>query len=380
MQTDIYIIQPGDTLTSIADKFQITLHDLTFLNDISGSEPLVVGQSILFPHRRMPVVSLAYFQLNRLDDLARTLKQIGQSITYGALFQLPVTTDGVFIIPQVQIQWYVALLYSFHILPLLVITNLGPERFDPDLAKAVIRDETLRVQTIQNLVRILSHYGFAGVNIDFENVAAADRDLFTDFIKTIKLVLGSAGYLVTLTVPPKNSDTSDQTQDAYDYKALGNWADLVFIMTYDWGYMGGPPMAVAPLNEIQKVLSYALSKIPSFKIIQGIPLYGYDWPIPFTQGVLAKTVTLIEVYHIAQRFGAQINYDPLAQSPYFNYTDETGQEHVVWFEDTRSVRAKYAGARNLDLGGVGFWSGQNNPYGFQQNWITLNEIFQIKKN
>lgn len=379
MKTDIYTIQPGDTLSGIAARFQIPVSDLSSLNGISVSESLVVGQSILIPHLRKTIVSLAYFQLNRLDDLARSLRQIGQSVTYGALFQIPVTKDGLFLIPEnAHIDWFINLLNSHHIQPLLVITNLTPEKFDPDLAKAVIGDETLKNQLINNLVRILSFYGFAGVNIDFENIAAADQDLYNEFIRSIKQTLSPEGYLVTLTVPPRNSDT-DPTYGAYDYETLGKWADYIFIMTYDWGYPLGPPMAVAPLNEVQKVLTYALSKVSSSKIIQGIPLYGYDWPLPFTVENPARAVTLVEVYNIARRFGATINYDAVAQSPFFNYTNETGKDHVVWFEDSRSVRAKYAGARNLGLGGVGFWSGQNYPYGFHQNWIIFEEMFQIIK-
>lgn len=378
METDILVIEATDTLEGIGGKLKIPVKVLSCLNDMAPGRQLVVGEAILIPVIRNTIISLAYFQLNRLDDLARTLGQIGQSITFGALFELPVTTDGVFLIPQnPHIEWFVRLLKSHRIQPLLVITNLTPNGFDSQLAKSAIGDETLKNQIIHNLSRVLSFYGFSGVNIDFENVAAADRDLFSGFIRSIQQTLGPEGYRVTLTVPPKNSDAS---YEAYDYKTLGEWADAIFIMTYDWGYPAGPPMAVAPLNEVQKVLRYALSKISNSKIIQGIPLYGYDWQLPFSADNPARAVTLVKVYEIARRFSASIQYDPLAESPFFNYQDERGKEHVVWFEDARSVRAKYARARNLDLGGIGFWSGQNLPYGFPQNWVIFQEMFKIYKN
>ena len=378
METDILVIESTDTLEGIAGKLKIPVKALSFLNDMAPSQQLVAGEAILIPARRNTIISFAYFQLNRLDDLARTLQQIGQSITFGALFELPVTKDGVFLIPKdTPIEWFIGLLKSHQIQPLLVITNLTPGGFDPELAKSVIGDETLKNQIIRNLSRVLSFYGFSGVNVDFENVAAADRDLFSGFIRSIQQALGPEGYQVTLTVPPKNSDSS---YEAYDYETLGRWADAIFIMTYDWGYPSGPPMAVAPLNEVKKVLTYALSKIPNSKIIQGVPLYGYDWQLPFSADTPARAVTLVKVYEIARRFGASIQYDPLAESPFFYYQDDTGKEHVVWFEDARSVRAKYAGARNFNLGGIGFWSGQNLPYGFRQNWVLFQEMFQIYKN
>jgi spore germination protein len=378
--TDIYVVRPGDTLSGIAGKLNISVNELSRLNNIALSSPLVVGQAILIPRLRKPIISLAYFQLNNLESLARTLPEIASLITYGALFQFSVTRDGLIAIPaEIPVGRFVTLLRSYNIIPLITITNLTPEKFDPDLARAVISNEAIKALLIHNLGAVLAFYGLAGVNIDFENVNAEDRELYTGFIRDLKLILGAKGYLVTLTVPPKNADDAETpVKAAYDYQSLGAWADSIFIMAYDWGYQAGPPMAVAPINEIQKVLSYAVSMIPPFKIIQGIPLYGYNWQLPFTPGTLARVVNLVDVYDLARRYGATIEYDPVAQSPNFGYTDETGNEHIVWFEDARSVRAKYAGARNFDLGGVGFWSGQNYPYGSRQNWIIFDEMFQLR--
>jgi spore germination protein len=380
-ETDIYVVRPGDTLAGIAGKLDISVNELSRLNNIALSSPLVVGQAILIPHLRKPIISLAYFQLNNLESLTRTLPEIAFLITYGALFQFSVTRDGLIAVPaEIPVGRFVTLLRSYNIIPLITITNLTPEKFDPDLARAVIGNEAIKTLLIHNLGAVLAFYGLAGVNIDFENVNAEDRELYTGFIRDLKLILGAKGYLVTLTVPPKNADDAETpAKAAYDYQSLGAWADSIFIMAYDWGYQAGPPMAVAPINEIQKVLSYAVSMIPPFKIIQGIPLYGYNWQLPFTPGTLARAVNLVDVYDLARRYGATIEYDPVAQSPNFGYTDETGNEHIVWFEDARSVRAKYAGVRNFGLGGAGFWSGQNYPYGFRQNWIIFDEMFQLMK-
>jgi spore germination protein len=272
------------------------------------------------------------------------------------------------------------LLKSFDIAPLLVLTNLTTEKFDGDLAKAIINDETMKALLIRNLLFLLKNYGFSGVNVDFENVYPEDRQSFSNFIRDLKQILGPEGYLVTLTVPPKNSDDSEsRSKGAYDYQALGQWADLVFIMTYDWGYIGGPPMAVSPINEVRKVLAYAITKIPPYKIIQGIPLYGYNWQLPYGPGSRTTAVNLVDVYDLARRYHAVIDYDLVAQSPNFRYTSEDGKEHIVWFEDARSVKVKYKTALNFNLGGVGFWSSKNSPYGFPQNWVIFDEMFQPVK-
>jgi spore germination protein len=379
MQTNIYVVQSQDTLEQIAFKLGVPFTDLLYLNGMSPTVQLVVGQAILIPQIQKPIVSLGYFHLDEVANLDRTLAEVGEFFTYGAIFQFPITTGGAIIIPKdINVNGIVDLFKSFNILPLMVITNLGPEKFDSDLARAVISDETLKVQMISNLITLMAAYGFVGVNIDFEIVYPEDRELFTGFIRDLKLVFDAYGYLVTIAVPPKNSDDpKEPSKGAYDYQALGQWADFVFIMTYDWGFMGGPPMAVSPINEVQKVMSFATTVIPPFKILQGIPLYGYNWQLPFSPGTLATVVNLVDVYDLARRYHAVINFDPVAQSPYFRYLDEKNIEHEVWFEDARSVTAKYELIRNFNLRGPGFWSGLNYPYGFPQNWIIFDEMFQL---
>ena len=76
-------------------------------------------------------------------------------------------------------------------------------------------------------------------------------------------------------------------------------------------------MAVAPINKVRQVIEYAVTEIPSAKIDMGIPNYGYDWPLPYEKGVTrARTIGNIEAVNIAVRYGAVIQYDEIAQTPY----------------------------------------------------------------
>ena len=375
----LYTIQPGDTLERIAYKLGVSTAGLLCLNDFSPTEKLVTGQAILTPFVRKPLESLGFFQLRDLNGLRETVAKIGPLLTYGSLFEFPVTPAGeILVADEANTAGAVYLLESFHVLPLMTLTNLTPEKFDPDLARAVIQDETVKARLLVNLATVLERYRFGGVNIDFENVSPDDRTFFSDFIRDLKLTLGAAGYHVSVTVPPKEADLpNDAAKGAYSYFDLGQWSDFVFIMTYDWGYLSGPPMAVAPINEVRKVLSYATTQIPSCRILQGIPLYGYDWPLPYAPGNRATVVNLMEVYEMARRYQTEIQFDPVAASPYFNYRDAEDREHVVWFEDARSLLIKYQTARDLDLGGFGFWYGRNAPYGIPQGWVLLDEMFAI---
>lgn len=133
-------------------------------------------------------------------------------------------------------------------------------------------------------------------------------------------------------------------------------------------------MAVAPLNKVREVVEYALTKIPSEKIHLGIPNYGYDWTLPFVQGT-SKAVTIgnVQAVQIAIAQGSAILFDEIAQSPYFTYTAQ-GAAHEVWFEDVRSLSAKFGLVKEYQLRGMSYWQIMQL---FRANWLLLDHTFTI---
>lgn len=142
-----------------------------------------------------------------------------------------------------------------------------------------------------------------------------------------------------------------------------------------WGYTYGPPMAVAPLNQVTRVVDYALSEIPKEKIWMGMPNYGYDWKVPYQKDTMARSISNQQAIALAQKYYAAIRFDAAAQSPWFRYVDGDGQEHEVWFEDARSVRAKLELAHRRGLYGVSYW---NLMRPFPQNWTVLTTLYEIE--
>ena len=133
-------------------------------------------------------------------------------------------------------------------------------------------------------------------------------------------------------------------------------------------------MAVAPIDQVHRVVEYALTQIPGEKVDLGIPNYGYDWPLPYERGVTkAATINNIQAVRIAVEHGAEILFDPVAQSPYFNYI-ENGTAHEVWFEDVRSLQAKFDLIKAYDLRGCGYWQIMQ---WFRANWLLLQDQFYI---
>ena len=135
-------------------------------------------------------------------------------------------------------------------------------------------------------------------------------------------------------------------------------------------------MAVVPVSQVRRVLDYATQAIPAGRILMGIPNYGYDWTLPFAQGTAAHSLTNVEAVTLAGQVEAAIQYDQAAQSPFFRYYDGDGRQHEVWFEDARSLQAKYALVNEYGLAGVSFWNLNNL---FRTNFIVLESMFSVEK-
>ena len=91
---------------------------------------------------------------------------------------------------------------------------------------------------------------------------------------------------------------------------------------------------------------------------------------------MARSLSNVEAVDIARRYSAEILFDETAMAPYFFYTDEEGREHVVWFEDARSVDAKLRLVPEYGFLGVSYW---NLMRDFPQNWLVLNSLFEIDR-
>ena len=135
-------------------------------------------------------------------------------------------------------------------------------------------------------------------------------------------------------------------------------------------------MAVAPINMVRRVVEYAVSAIPREKISLGIPNYGYDWLLPYTRGkTKAENISSAQAVQRAIDFGVEIFFDETARSPYYHYW-QYGIRHEVWFEDARSISAKFDLIREFGLSGAGYWQLMNF---FRPNWLLMQERFLIEK-
>lgn len=136
-------------------------------------------------------------------------------------------------------------------------------------------------------------------------------------------------------------------------------------------------MAVAPIRQVRAVLDYATSVIPSNKILMGMSLYGYDWPQPFVKETTrAAGIDNNSAQNLAIREQVPIQWDAASASPNFRYTNQAGENHIVWFDDALSVAAKLQLVYDYNLRGVSYWVLGNE---FPQGWYLLKDSFEVKR-
>lgn len=378
---DIYVVQPGDTVDVIASYYGLNASQIIFDNQLIYPYELAVGQALFIdggvrmPERSISVTGYAYPFISPW-----VLEQTLPYLSNLPIFSYGFTSDGQLIPPIWNDEPLIAAALEYGTDPVLVLTPLGPDgQFNNRLISSVVNNPTYAETLIQNLLYLMREKGYRGLDIDFEFILAEDRDAFTAFVRQTADTMRANGYHTSVALAPKTSaDQAGLLYEGKDYPALGEAADSVLLMTYEWGYTFGPPMAVAPLNQVRRVVEYAVTEIPREKIDLGIPNYGYDWPLPFTRGVTrATTIGNVQAVRIAVREGAEILFDEPAQSPYFRYTDvESGVEHEVWFEDVRSLQGKFDLIKEFGLRGCGYWQIMQ---WFRANWLLLYENFYIIK-
>lgn len=373
-----YVVQPGDTLFSIAARQGIGVRQLLRNNpNLHGDSAIYPGQELVIAYqgRRRGVLSSNGYAYPSIDT--GLLRDELPFLTNLTPFTYGFTPEGDLV--ELEDEALIAQAKELGAAPLMHLSTLTEDgSFSNQLAHVVLTQEAPRQRLIENVVNTLRRKGYSGLDVDFEFVLPQDAMAYAALIRALRQVLAPLGYPVITALAPKTSaNQPGLLYEGHDYAALGQAADQLLLMTYEWGYTYGPPMAVAPLPNVRRVVEYALQEIPAEKLWLGIPTYGYDWTLPFVQGESrARSISPVQAIALAREYGAAIRYSTEDASPWFRYRDREGREHEVWLEDARSILAKLNLAAEYGLYGVGYW---NLMRPFPQNWLVLDSEFLIRE-
>ncbi len=373
----VHAVAAGETLTSIAADYGVTVRQLWRNNwELGGGDALAVGQ----------VLVVSYFE-ERLGEgifngyaypfiepalLAEQLPYLSAMapFTYGITAEgglLPLNDEAMLAAARVR--------GTRPVMHLSTLTEAG--QFDTGRAELILTDYEAQGRLAAEVLQTILRKGYAGLDVDFEYLPGQLAASYAAFLGRLRQLLAAQGRFLWAALAPKtNTRQRGLLYEGHDYAAVSAAVDGVLLMTYEWGYTYGPPMAVAPLPNVRAVLDYAITEIPAEKIFLGVPNYGYDWPLPFVQGTTkAQSISNQRAIELAVQYGVAIEYDETAQSPFFHYTDAAGGVHEVWFEDARSMDAKLRLVAEYGFRGAGFW---NLMRPFSQTWLVLDALYDIE--
>ncbi len=375
-----HFVAPGESLFTIAQQYNTTPEELASVNNIPIDQQLTVGLRLYIPQQpRRDITSLAYFE--PLGDtvsptLINATEKAAPYLTFLAIFSYAVNRDGTLKAPPLNNVRQIA--ENNQAALTMVVTNLEEGAFSSELAHIIMTVQAVQNNLLDQVVNVATSGGYRDVHFDFEFIPQGDREAYNQFLRKARQRLSQAGLMMSTALAPKVSATQQGLlYEAHDYATHGEIVDFVVLMTYEWGYSAGPPLPVSPLNEVRRVVEYAVTEIPNNKILLGQNLYGYDWTLPFVEGgPLARALSPQQAIALAREQNVAIEFDQTAQAPFFTYIDEAGREHIVWFEDARSIQGKFNLIKEFDLLGIAYWK---LGLAFPQNWWLLQDNFNITK-
>lgn len=283
----IHVVQPGQTLTSIANQYNVTTDRLITDNELPNPENLLVGQSIVVLYTD---VTHTVVEGDTLYDIAETydvqvtqilrnnpwlannqgltpgetlvisferdevlanisingyaypfidrtvLRKTLPFLTYLSLFTYGFTPEGELI--PIDDAELIQIARDYGVAPIMMLAPMDDKgAFSNAIAHQMFINTEGQAQLVDNILANLQAKNYSGVDIDFEFVLPEDKQLFIDFIAAVKAKLEPEGYIVMVALAPKTSgEQTGLLYEAHDYPSIGAIADKILLMTYEWGY------------------------------------------------------------------------------------------------------------------------------------------------
>jgi spore germination protein len=221
---------------------------------------------------------------------------------------------------------------------------------DPEVVHATLTNPRHRREHRRDLVRLAQKLHVSGLDIDYENLAASDRALFTLFVGELAQDLHDAGLQLSVTAQPKTEERNSAGPGAANWASLCASADRLQVMLYNLhgGHSGPGPVATS--SWIRSVMTYGRTQCEAGRLVPVLKTTGFAWAVSGVTSIDAG-----QARSLAHTHAATIGRDPDGAAPFFTYRDAKGH-HTIYYEDTESLMAKIQTLFDAGAATVVFWS------------------------
>jgi spore germination protein len=376
-----YTVQEGDTLLSIAENHGVTVMQLLRNNPyLSDQEYPYSGDTIVISYNNNNKGSISVNGYANSFINMSTLRKTLPFLTYLSIFGYRTTARGDIV--DIDDTALIRAAKEYGVAPIMLISTLTFQGIGSyETVYTVLTNEQLIDRHIEEILSILREKGYYGLNTSFLFFDAQNRVIYENYFRRLTRRLNREGYPVFVTITPDTMiDINVITFDRIDYSNIGREANGFTIMSYNWGYNFGPPLPVSSIFDSRNFLDYIVTLISPEKIDIGFTVLAYDWELPYIIGFSrATSLTLNSVLDLARQVGASIQFDGISQTPYFEYTENRSGvpiRHIVWFIDARSIDAFAGLVPEYGINGVAVW---NIMEYYAQMWLVINSQYEIRK-
>lgn len=374
---ETYIVQEGDTLGEIAEKLQVDLMEILRNNPfLAEREYIYPGETLVIRYdtSKGDLYIIGYtYPFVRETILKKALPFLASLI----IFNYQLTNDGELVGSDMDIELIKAANLYGAVATMVITTFTRSGGSNLAVEYDILLNPQLQEKIIDDVLIILKEKGYSGVNLAFQFVNVNNQQLYLDLLARVRAKLQPEGYTVFLTINPGVKYQGNEfTFERLNYGEFAANSDGILILSYDWASIYRPPIQY-PITLITSFLDYLVAQVPLNKIRMGLATIGYDWPLPYIEGVTrARSLNFESVMELARQTNATIQYDEVSQSAYFEYVTNEGINHIVWFKDARSIAFSLDLFQSYGITRIGIW---NILCYFAQMWTVISSQYQITK-
>lgn len=261
--------------------------------------------------------------------------------------------------------------------------NLAVTMTDTNDAKSILTSSENRAEALNQIINAAAD--FDGVTIDFEGMKGEElKSSFAQFIKELRTQMENKKIYVAVHPVLKNST---EYFDAYDYKEIGEYADKIILMAHDYAAYTLPEnllntdfiaTPVTPFDEVYTALKYITDPDTGVEDTNKIML-AISTASTAAWNTENKQITDPVSIHPAMdtllkrlsQTDTEIIYSDTYKNPYAFYNTEEGQQILIWYEDSRSIRDKIILAKMFGINDISVWRIGAIPNGNSQEYMDV---------